>query len=109
MKCNRLIGLIKNWYIQVQNEAMAPARMVEFMTNHIAHCEVCTKDSGVREEAKKIREIVLPPSKVLKPEEPEEDDTEEHTAEDTEDTESNIYPDDQDEEDADESDMTDTD
>ena len=107
MKCNRLIGLIKNWYIQVQNEAMAPARMVEFMTNHIAHCEVCTKDSGVREEAKKIREIVLPPSKVPKPAEAEEDDSEEHTAEDTE---SNTYPDDQDEDtDSDESDMIDTD
>jgi hypothetical protein len=107
MKCNRLMGLIKNWYIQVQNEAMAPARMVEFMTNHIAHCEVCNEDSDVREEAKKIREIVLPPSKVPKPAEPEEDDSEEHTAEDTE---SNIYPDDQDEDtDPDESDMVDAD
>lgn len=66
MKCNRLIVLVKNWYLHVQDEAMAPARMVEFMTKHIATCEVCAEDPDVRAEAEKIREIVLPASKVPK-------------------------------------------
>ena len=57
MKCNRLISLVKNWYLKVQEEAMAPARMVAFMEKH----------PDVRQEADKIREIVLPPSKVPKP------------------------------------------
>ena len=66
MNCNRLIALVKNWYMQVQNEAMAPARMVEFMTKHIATCEECAEDPDVRAEADKIREIVLPASKITK-------------------------------------------
>jgi len=70
MKCNRLIILVKNWYLHVQDEAMAPARMVEFMTKHIATCEVCAEDPDVRAEAEKIREIVLPASKVPKRMEP---------------------------------------
>jgi len=67
MKCNRLISLIKNWYLKVQEEAMAPARMVAFMEKHISQCEECLADPDVRQEADKIREIVLPPSKVPKP------------------------------------------
>jgi hypothetical protein len=66
MNCNRLIALVKNWYLHVQDEAMAPARMVEFMTNHIATCEVCAQDPDVKAEAEKIREIVLPASKIPK-------------------------------------------
>ncbi len=45
---------------------MAPARMVAFMEQHISQCEDCLADPGVKEEADKIREIVLPPSKVPK-------------------------------------------
>ena len=67
MKCDRLISLIKNWYIKVQEEAMAPARMVAFMEKHISLCEECLADPAVKQEADKIREIVLPPSKVPKP------------------------------------------
>ena len=67
MKCDRLISLVKNWYLKVQEEAMAPARMVAFMEKHIAQCEVCLADQDVKQEAEKIREIVLPPSKVPKP------------------------------------------
>ena len=66
MKCDRLIVLIKNWYLKVQEEAMAPARMVAFMEQHISQCEICLDDPDVKEEADKIREIVLPPSKVPK-------------------------------------------
>jgi hypothetical protein len=93
MKCERLISLIKNWYVKVQEEAMAPARMVAFMEKHISQCEECMADPDVRQEVEKIREIVLPPSKVPKPklvrvakedvEEDEEDQTdEEETASD---------------------------
>jgi hypothetical protein len=67
MKCDRLISLVKNWYLKVQEEAMAPARMVAFMEKHIDQCEICLADSDVKEEADKIREIVLPPSKAPKP------------------------------------------
>jgi hypothetical protein len=67
MKCDRLILLIKNWYLKVQEEAMAPARMVTFMEQHISQCEICLADQDVKQEADKIREIVLPPSKVPKP------------------------------------------
>jgi hypothetical protein len=67
MKCDRLISLIKSWYVKVQEEAMAPARMVAFMEKHISQCEECLADPDVQQEADKIREIVLPPSKALKP------------------------------------------
>jgi hypothetical protein len=66
MKCDRLISLVKNWYLKVQEEAMAPARMVAFIEKHISQCEECLADPDVRQEADKIREIVLPPSKVPK-------------------------------------------
>jgi hypothetical protein len=67
MKCDRLISLVKSWYLKVQEEAMAPARMVAFMEKHISQCEECLADPEVKQEAEKIREIVLPPSKVPKP------------------------------------------
>ena len=67
MKCDRLLSLVKNWYMKVQEESMAPARMVAFMEKHIAQCDECQADPDVKQEAAKIREIVLPPSKVPKP------------------------------------------
>jgi hypothetical protein len=67
MQCDRLISLVKNWYLKVQEETMAPARMVAFMEKHISQCEVCLADPDVKQEADKIREIVLPPSKIPKP------------------------------------------
>ena len=67
MKCERLVFLVKNWYLKVQEEAMAPARMVAFMEKHISQCEECLADPDVKQEADKIREIVLPPAKAAKP------------------------------------------
>jgi len=67
MKCDRLISLVKSWYLKVQEEAMAPARMVAFMEKHISQCEECLADPEVKQEAEKIREIVLQPSKIPKP------------------------------------------
>jgi hypothetical protein len=108
MKCDRLISLVKNWYLKVQEEAMAPARMVAFMEKHISQCEVCLADPDVRGESDKIREIVLPPSKVPKPKvirsakdvrdlDEEEFEEEEVVDDEDEDTEDDIDSDDDDE------------
>ena len=66
MDCGRLEKLIKTWYVQVQDEALAPARMLDFMEKHLASCEVCMVDADVRHEVKRISEIVLPPAKMRK-------------------------------------------
>ena len=66
MECERLKRLIKNWYVQVQDEAMAPARMVDFMRKHVDECSICLTDQIVELEIKRITEIVLPPSKIPK-------------------------------------------
>ena len=69
---------------------MAPARMVAFMEKHISQCEECLADPDVRQEADKIREIVLPPSKVPKPKVvrvPKDDTGNGEDVEDDEDTE----------------------
>ncbi len=63
MECNRLKNLIKEWYLQVKEEAMAPARMVTFMQQHVADCEVCLADANVKHELEKISALVLPPPK----------------------------------------------
>lgn len=66
MECDRLKKLIKNWYVQVQDEAMAPARMVDFMRSHIYDCLTCMADPIVEIEIKRITEMVLPPTKIPK-------------------------------------------
>ncbi len=65
MDCERLSKLIKSWYHQVQDEALAPARMVAFMEKHIFECDVCLLDPKVHQEVEKIADIVFPPSKRL--------------------------------------------
>ena len=117
MKCDRLISLVKNWYLKVQEESMAPARMVAFMEKHIDQCEICLADPDVKEEADKIREIVLPPSKAPKPkvvrvpkedvvavedieeEQVSEEEKEEEEEEDIETEEDEVEDDDEDDED----------
>jgi len=64
MECERFKRLFKNWYLQVQDEALAPARMVELMENHIADCPVCMMDPDVRQDMKKIITLVLPQDKL---------------------------------------------
>jgi hypothetical protein len=64
MECDRFKKLVKSWYLQVQDEALAPARMVTLMKQHVADCRVCLLDPSVRQEVEKITEIVLPPSKI---------------------------------------------
>jgi len=63
MECDRLKRLVKNWYTQVQEETMAPARMVTFMRQHLAECPVCLSDPFVRLETDKIIELILPANK----------------------------------------------
>ncbi|MFZ5775960.1 MAG: hypothetical protein ACOY3Z_10810 [Thermodesulfobacteriota bacterium] len=90
MECERLQRLIKSWYVQVQDETMAPARMVSFMETHLAECHVCLADPLVRQEVEKITAIVLPPSKVRKPTTAEEEE-EEVVEEASEDDEAGSY------------------
>jgi len=66
MECERLIRLIKDWYLRVKNETMAPARMMQFVDQHVKDCEICQADSGLSEEIEKIREFVVPESKIPK-------------------------------------------
>ncbi len=66
MQCERLLKLAKSWYLSVKDETMAPARMVQFIKNHVASCKVCQEDPDIQDEIKKITEIVLPESKIPK-------------------------------------------
>ena len=74
MECQRFQKLIRNWYFQVQSEAMAPARMVLFMEKHLAECPVCLADTRVREEVQRITTFVLPEVKIRKASEDEKED-----------------------------------
>ena len=88
---------------------MAPARMVAFMEKHISQCDECLGDPDVKQEAAKIREIVLPPSKVPKPkviratkeeavedEDTEEDETSEEEDETSEEEDETVEDEDED-------------
>ena len=66
MQCNQLIRLTKSWFLHVKNETMAPARMMQFVDEHIKVCDVCREDPDLHQEVEKIREFVLPESKIPK-------------------------------------------
>jgi len=66
MQCERLIKQIKGWYIHVSNETMAPARMVSFIEEHAAECDICMEDPALQDEIEKITEMILPESKIPK-------------------------------------------
>lgn len=68
MECTQLIRLIKDWYLHVKEETMAPARMMQFTDKHIRECAICLQDAGLMEEVEKIRDLVLPESKIPKSE-----------------------------------------
>ena len=82
---------MKDWYLHVQEETMAPARMMQFADKHIKYCGACQQDPGLAEEIENIREFVLPESKIPKSERddeneatpdisPEEENTEEESS-----------------------------
>jgi len=75
MQCTHLIRLMKDWYLHVKEETMAPARMMQFAERHIVQCEVCRQDSGLAEEIERIRDFVLPEAKIPKAERDEEEAT----------------------------------
>ncbi len=66
MQCERLLKLAKSWYLSVKDETMAPARMVQFIKNHVASCQICQEDPDIQDEIVKITEIILPESKIPK-------------------------------------------
>lgn len=66
MQCERLIKQIKSWYLHVKQETMAPARMVQFMKQHVKSCSICQEDGEVLDEIEKITELILPDSKIPK-------------------------------------------
>lgn len=66
MKCGRLIKLVKSWYLQVQDEALAPTRMVSFMKQHVEDCIVCMTDPDIQQDLDKISRIIQPLSKTQK-------------------------------------------
>jgi hypothetical protein len=45
---------------------MAPARMMQFIEQHIKGCKVCQADLLLPDEVEKIREFILPESKIPK-------------------------------------------
>ena len=95
MQCERLIKQIKTWYLHVQNETMAPARMISFIESHASQCEVCQADPNLQEEISKITKIILPESMIPKAvrlqhdfaDEEEEGEEEEEVAEETDEDE----------------------
>ncbi len=96
MECERLNRLVRSWYVQVQEEALAPARMVEFMEKHLLGCATCLADPDVRSEVKKITDIVLPPAKQIK--QIKEDDEGEEFDEESPSTADTLYDGEEDEE-----------
>ena len=68
MQCNQLKRLMKDWFLHVQEETMAPARMMQFADKHIKFCQDCQQDPELAEEIEKIRDFVLPESKIPKSE-----------------------------------------
>ncbi|HER62503.1 MAG TPA: hypothetical protein ENO11_00795, partial [Desulfobacteraceae bacterium] len=72
MQCNQLIRLMKDWYLHVQEETMAPARMMQFADKHIQYCDACQQDPDLADEIEKIRDFVLPESKIPKSERDDE-------------------------------------
>lgn len=89
MQCERLVGLIKSWYGHVQNETMAPARMIMFIEQHAERCDICLADSGLQQEVARIAEMILPESKIPKSvrDAVDDDDEIEDDEESTDDTE----------------------
>jgi hypothetical protein len=73
MQCNQLTRLMKDWYVHVQEESMAPARMMQFTDKHILNCETCQQDTALAEEIDKIRDFILPESKIPKSKSEEQD------------------------------------
>ncbi len=82
MQCERLTKLAKSWFAHVRDETMAPARMISFMEQHADECDICYKDPDLKDEIAKIKELILPESKIPKAVRAKEEEVEEEEAED---------------------------
>ena len=60
MRCDRLTKLARDWSDQIVEDALAPARMVEFAIRHIKSCPVCQADPTVSIEQAKVRKMLAP-------------------------------------------------
>jgi len=89
MQCNQLTRLMKDWYVHVQEESMAPARMMQFADKHILNCETCQQDTELAEEIEKIRDFILPESKIPKSKSEEQDEATPEISPDEENAENN--------------------
>ena len=45
---------------------MAPARMMQFIDNHVKQCEICAEDKGLAQEIDLIRERIMPKEDLAK-------------------------------------------
>ncbi len=77
MQCSRLKSLAREWFQKVREDALAPARMMEFIHRHIRSCEVCQNDPDLVQEVEKIREFIRAPEVVTPVEEVGEETEEE--------------------------------
>lgn len=50
--------------MKVREDALAPARMMEFIHRHIRQCAVCQDDPDLPQEVEKIREFIRAPEVV---------------------------------------------
>ena len=66
MQCERLLKLTKNWFLSVKDETMAPARMIQFIKDHVVTCDLCLADPDIQDEIEKITTLSLPESKIPK-------------------------------------------
>ncbi len=60
MQCNQLFRLIKEWHNHVSRDTMAPARMMQFIDNHVKQCDICSEDKGLAQEIEVVKEHVMP-------------------------------------------------
>lgn len=102
MECERLIRLIKDWYLRVKQETMAPARMMQFVDQHVKECEICKAEPGLAEEIEKIRSFVVPESKIPKAIRAQDDRPTPEISPDEEEEEEEKYIDDDEDEEEDE-------
>lgn len=86
MECERFKRLLKTWYIQIQNESLAPARMVDFMENHVTDCPVCLMDPEAKKDIAKIITLILPQDKLRQTAKAAQSADQDDLADDAEDT-----------------------
>jgi len=98
MECERFKKLLKSWYIQVQSEALAPARMVDFMENHVSDCPVCLMDPEAKRDIAKIITLVLPQDKLRQTVRPSQNDDPDDFSDEPEETAENSDEETEDEE-----------